>query len=106
MNLSDYKSYFSQQRKYIDKVYWLLYGILIIVSILALFSASSTLAFGADGSTLNPVLNHMIFIALGVAVAFVLQFVPSRYIRLFSYVGLAISIVLLILTFIVVVLGV
>lgn len=99
MNLSDYKSYFSQQRKYIDKVYWLLYGILIIVSILALFSASSTLAFSADGSTLNPILNHMIFIALGVAVAFVLQFVPSRYIRIFSYVGLAVSIVLLILTF-------
>ena len=31
-----------QQCQHIDRVYWLLFGLLIIVAILALFSASST----------------------------------------------------------------
>ena len=41
----------------------------------------------------------MLFIAAGVALAFGLQFVPSKFIRISSYLGLAISIVFLILTF-------
>jgi cell division protein FtsW (lipid II flippase) len=61
---------FKSQLKYIDRVYWLLFAVLIIVAILALFSASSTLAF-AENSTLNPIINQMTFIALGVLLAFV-----------------------------------
>ena len=44
MELSGYKNVFARKRSYIDKVYWILLGVLIIVAILALFSASSTLA--------------------------------------------------------------
>ena len=44
MTINDYKNKFRQQLAYVDKVYWVLFAILIIVAILALFSASSTLA--------------------------------------------------------------
>lgn len=99
MNISDYKSRFAQQRTYIDKVYWVLFGILIIIAILALFSASSTLAFEKNSSTLGPIMEQMLFIAAGVGMAFVLQFIPSNVIRIVSYIGLAVSIVFLLLTF-------
>lgn len=99
MNLNDYKNRLLQQMNHIDKVYWVLFGILIIIAILALFSASSTLAFNNDSSTLGPIMEQMLFIAAGVVLAFALQFVPSKYIRLASYLGLAISIIFLLLTF-------
>ena len=99
MNITDLKSNFAQQRNYIDKVYWVLFGILIIVAILALFSASSTLAFEKNSSTLGPIMEQMLFIAAGVALAFGLQFVPSKFIRIASYLGLAVSIIFLLLTF-------
>lgn len=99
MNLSDYKARFAQQRTYIDKVYWLLFGILIIVAILALFSASSTLAFEKNSSILGPIMEQMLFITAGVGLAFILQFIPSKFIRIASYLGLGISIVFLLLTF-------
>ncbi|MBQ9144213.1 MAG: FtsW/RodA/SpoVE family cell cycle protein, partial [Paludibacteraceae bacterium] len=99
MHISDLKSRLLQQRNYIDKVYWVLFGILIIVAILALFSASSTLAFEKNSSTLGPIMEQMLFIAAGVVLAFGLQFVPSKFIRIASYLGLAISIVFLLLTF-------
>ena len=63
MNISGYKNRFAEQRNYIDKVYWVLFGILIIVAILALFSASSTLAFEQNSSTLGPIMEQMLFIA-------------------------------------------
>lgn len=99
MSLNDYKSRFAQQCTYIDKVYWVLFCILIVVAILALFSASSTLAFEKNSSTLGPIMEQMLFITAGVGLAFVLQFVPTRFIRFASYLGLGISIVFLLLTF-------
>ena len=56
MNISTLQTRLLQQRNYIDKVYWVLFGILIIVAILALFSASSTLAFEKNSSTLGPIM--------------------------------------------------
>ena len=99
MTIDDYKNIFRRQLSYVDKVYWLLFGVLIIVAILALFSASSTLAFEKNSSTLGPIMEQMLFIAVGVGVAFIIQFLPSKVIRICSYLGLGISIVLLLLTF-------
>jgi cell division protein FtsW len=83
----------------VDKVYWVLFAVLIIVAILALFSASSTLAFEKDSSTLGPIMEQILFIVMGVGLAFVLQFFPSKLIRVVSYAGLGISIIFLLLTF-------
>jgi cell division protein FtsW len=99
MRIDELKNKILQQRGYIDKVYWVLFGILIVVAILALFSASSTLAFEENSSPLGPIMEQMLFIAAGVGLAFVLQFVPSKFIRIASYLGLGISIVFLLLTF-------
>ena len=98
MKIDEFIQKIKLQCTYIDRVYWLLFGVLIIVAILSLFSASSTLAFAGD-STLNPILNQMLFILVGVVMAFGIQFVPRSWIRVGGYVGLIVSIVLLILTY-------
>ena len=99
MNINDFKTRIRQQFSYVDKVYWVLFAMLIIVAILALFSASSTLAFEKNSSTLGPIMEQMMFIVVGVGLAFVIQFLPSKFIRICSYVGLGLSIVFLLLTF-------
>lgn len=99
MTINDYKNKIRQQLSYVDKVYWVLFAVLIIVAILALFSASSTLAFEKDSSPLGPIMEQMLFIVAGVGLAFVLQFLPSKLIRIVSYAGLGISIIFLLLTF-------
>ena len=99
MTINDYKNKLRQQLSYVDKVYWVLFAVLIIVAILALFSASSTLAFEKDSSTLGPIMEQILFIIMGVGLAFVLQFFPSKLIRVVSYAGLGISIIFLLLTF-------
>lgn len=99
MTINDYKNKLRQQLSYVDKVYWVLFVVLIIVAILALFSASSTLAFEKDSSTLGPIMEQILFIVMGVGLAFVLQFFPSKLIRVVSYAGLGISIIFLLLTF-------
>lgn len=99
MKIADYKNQFFRQLSHVDKVYWLLFSLLIIAAVLALFSASSSLAFEKNSSTLGPIMGQMIFVVVGVAMAFVLQFLPTRILRVCSYVGLALSIIFLLLTF-------
>jgi len=72
-------------RQYIDKAFWVLFSILIVVAILALFSAGSTLAYDTKGSALGPIFKQIMFIALGVGVAYVVQLLPSWIIRLGGY---------------------
>ena len=93
------KQYIRQRMQYIDRTYWILFIALILVAIIALFSASSFFVFQEGNSTLGPILSQMLFIAGGVVLAFCLQFVPSKWIRLMGYVGLMGSFVLLLLTF-------
>lgn len=99
MNISDLKQGIRQQMRYIDRTYWVLFIGLIIWAIIALFSASSTLAFKEEGGILGPILSQIVFILMGVAAAFVIQFLPSRLIRTLGYIGLIISFIMLILTF-------
>ena len=76
--------------KYIDKTFWIIYGLLIIVAIIALFSASSTLVY-QRGSVLGPIGSQMLFIALGLVAAYLIQFIPSYWVRFGGYGLLAIS---------------
>ena len=99
MNISDLKQGIRQQMRYVDRTYWVLFIGLIIWAIIALFSASSTLAFKEEGGILGPILSQIVFILVGVAAAFVIQFFPSRLIRTLGYIGLIISFIMLILTF-------
>jgi len=72
-------------RQYIDKAFWVLFSLLIGVAILALFSAGSTLAYSTQGSTLGPIFKQIMFIAMGVGVAYVVQLLPTWMIRLGGY---------------------
>lgn len=77
-------------KQYIDKTFWILFIILIVVALMALFSASSTLVY-KSGSTWGPVGHQCIFIALGALLAWVVQFMPSWMIRMAGYLGLIVS---------------
>ena len=99
MNISDLKQGIRKQMRYVDRTYWVLFIGLIIWAIIALFSASSTLAFKEEGGILGPILSQIVFILVGVAAAFVIQFLPSRLIRTLGYIGLVVSFIMLILTF-------
>lgn len=90
--------YIKQQLKYVDRVYWVIFALLIAVAVLALFSASSTLAFAGD-NTLSPIFDQAIFLVGGILLAFVIQFIPSHYIRWAGYIGLGLSILFLLLTY-------
>lgn len=70
--------------QHIDRTYWILFGVLIVVAVIALFSASSSLVY-QRGSILGPVGGQMFFILIGIAVAFAVQFLPSWVIRPAGY---------------------
>ena len=77
--------------KYVDKTYWVVLVILVAFAVLELFSASSTLAF-RSGSLLGPVWHQVRFILVGIAVCFIVQLLPTKYIRYGGYglLGLAV----------------
>lgn len=74
--------------EHIDRTFWLLFGALVIVAIIALFSASSSLVY-ERGSIIGPVADQMMFIMIGMAIAFGMQFLPSWVIRPCGYALLA-----------------
>lgn len=80
--------------KYIDRTFWILYGILSGVAIIALFSASSSLVY-QRGSILGPVMTQVLYLALGAGAAYLVQFIPSRMIRPAGYLLFIISDILL-----------
>ena len=76
--------------KNIDKTYWIIFGLLIIVAIIALFSASSTLVY-SHRSALGPIGQQMFFIVLGVIAAYGIQFIPTYWVRFGGYILLGLS---------------
>ena len=76
--------------KNIDKTFWALFLILIVMAIIALFSASSTLVY-SRGSVLGPIGSQMVFLLLGILAAFFIQYIPSYWVRLGGYALLGIS---------------
>jgi cell division protein FtsW len=99
MTFTDIKKYIREQMQYVDRTYWVMFVGLILMAAIALFSASSFFVFQDGNSTLGPILSQMVFIATGMVLVFILQFIPSKWIRILGYIGLILSIVLLMLTF-------
>lgn len=88
-------------RKLYDKVFWLILLLLAIVSMVTMYSAGSQLAHKAmirGASHIKPFISHVCFLLIGLFVAFVVQQVPSRFIRALAYLLLVFSIFCLILT--------
>jgi len=97
--MQNFLQHIRQEMKYVDRTYWLLLIALVLMASISLFSASSFFVFQEGSSTLGPIFSQMVFIALGLIMAFCLQFVPSKWIRIMGYVGICASIVLLLLTY-------
>lgn len=76
--------------QHIDRTFWGLYIALIVVAVIALFSASSTLVY-MHHSALGPIGQQMFFIVMGVIAAFGIQYIPSYWVRFGGYVLLAVS---------------
>ncbi len=74
----------------IDRTFWGLFLILIVVAVIALFSASSTLVY-MHHSALGPIGQQMFFLLLGVVAAFGIQYIPSNWVRFGGYILLVIS---------------
>ena len=78
-----------------DTVLWIVFIALCVISIIEMYSASSTLAYKASSHT-APILRHVGFLSLGALFAFGIHLIPYKYIRILSYLGLFASIFLLI----------
>ena len=86
-------------RKYLqgDAVLWIVFFLLCAVSILEMYSASSTLAYKAAKHT-APIMSHITFLAAGTLLVFAVHLVPTQIVRILSYPALLVSLVLLVLT--------
>ena len=79
-----------------DKVIWCIFMALCIVSLLVVFSATSTIAYRQHNHW-APILRHAIFLLIGFGLVLFLQRVPSRFFSVLLL-GLPLSAILLIIT--------
>ncbi|MDR1883143.1 MAG: FtsW/RodA/SpoVE family cell cycle protein [Prevotella sp.] len=79
-----------------DKVIWCIFIALCIISLLAVFSATSTIAYRQQ-SHWAPILRHAAFLLVGFAVVMFLQRVPTRFLSILLL-GLPVSAILLLFT--------
>ncbi len=78
-----------------DTTLWVVFLALCILSIIEMYSASSTLAYKASNHAM-PVIRHVGFLTGGVIIAFIVHMIPYRWIRIVSYFGLFLSAILLV----------
>lgn len=79
-----------------DKVIWMVFFFLCIISLIEVFSASSTLTF-KSGNYTGPILKHSIMLLGGLGVTVVVMNVPCRFFKLCTLPLLALSVFTLIL---------
>jgi cell division protein FtsW len=74
-------------KKYLkgDAVLWAVFIGLCFISVIEMFSASSTLAFKAANHT-APILRHVLFLIGGAVIAFLVHLIPARYIRFGAFI--------------------
>lgn len=75
---------------YVDRIFWILYGILFLVSVVALFSASASLVY-KSGSMFGPVGKQAFFLLGGAAIAWGIQFMRREAITTGSKILLGIT---------------
>ena len=62
-----------------DKVIWMVAILLSLLSILAVYSSISTLAYRADGNSFKFLVKHLMMLGLGFAVMFVVHKTKFKY---------------------------
>lgn len=81
-----------------DKVIWVIVIALSLISIAAVYSSSSSLAFREERSTFFYLLKQMRFVILGLTALYICSRIPLGWYRLISYLGMILSIGLLVAT--------
>jgi len=87
------KSYFLNVRG--DKVIWVIVLLLCLISIVAVYSSSSALAYKEHKSTIYFLMRQMRFVIFGMTTLYVCYKIPLGLYRKLSYLGLVVSILLL-----------
>lgn len=80
-----------------DKVIWMILFFLCVISVLEVYSASSTMTFN-KGAYWAPVLKHGLFLGVGVSVAWGTHKIPQRYFGYIAVLGIFVSIIFLLIT--------
>ena len=84
-----------------DKVIWVIVFLLSIVSLLAVYSSTGTLAYRKQGgNTEYYVIKHFVILILGILLMYLTHRIKYTYFSRISQIGLIISLPLLIMTFI------
>ncbi len=76
-----------------DKVVWIVFFFLCMISLVEVFSASSHLSY--DNNYVMPMLRHAVMLFIGTFVAVVVLNVPCRYFKLLTVTLLAVSVITL-----------
>lgn len=77
-----------------DRVVWIVFFALCIVSVVEVFSALSTLTYKSE-SFIDPILRHAVFLGVGLLVVLVVHRIPCRYFKILMPLGLMFSIITL-----------
>ena len=77
-----------------DKVIWMVFFFLCVISIIEVFSASSTLTFKSQ-NYLGPIFYHVLMILIGLFVAIVTLNIPCRYFKIATPLLLVVSLIML-----------
>lgn len=93
------KIFFSNVRG--DKVIWVIVLLLCLISIVAVYSSSSALAYREQRSTMYFLLRQMRFVVFGITALYICYKIPLGWYRMLSYIGIFVSIALLIATLLV-----
>ena len=75
-----------------DRVIWIVFFALCIISIVEVFSALSTLTY-KDGDFIRPILRHFAFLVVGLLLVLVVHRIPCRYFKILMPLGLLFSFV-------------
>lgn len=83
-----------------DPVIWIIFFLLCAISIVEVYSATSSLSY-KDGRYWNPVLNHSVFLIIGCVIVYMVHNIPCRWFKLYpAFLWLPCLIMLILVPFI------
>ena len=77
-----------------DLVIWMVFILLLMISVVEVYSASSTMSYGGKSSYWEPVMQHGSFWLIGLVTAWFVSRVPCNYFKLGGTLGLLFSLML------------
>ncbi len=81
-----------------DRVIWIIVLFMALISIAAVYSSSSSLAFRENKSTISFLFKQMKFVSFGLIALYACYKIPLKFYRVMAYFGLIVSFVLLSIT--------